>query len=154
MSKQRIYIDTSVIGGCFDKEFSEWSNKLFDEFIAGNKIALISDILIDELSKAPDYIKNKIKEIPEEYLEIVNKNNDVLFLADSYIQNNAISQKFSDDALHIAFATIFKADVLVSWNFKHIVNLRRIQLFNGINLTNGYSIIEIRTAREVLQNEE
>lgn len=153
MNKQRIYIDTSVIGGCFDEEFAEWSNLLFAEFVEGNKIAIISDILIDELSKASDIIKNKIKEIPQEYLEIQKKNDDIIFLANSYIQNNAISQKYSDDALHIALATVCKADVLVSWNFKHIVNLRRIQLYNAINLTNGYSLIEIRTPREVLQNE-
>jgi len=154
MQKQRVYIDTSVIGGCFDEEFQEWSNLLFDEFLKGNRIALLSDTLIDEISKAPDKIKNRLKEIPDEFLEIIRRNEEVISLAENYIQNNAISPKFSDDALHIAFATIYKADVLVSWNFKHIVNLRRIQLYNGINLTNGYSIIEIRTPREVLQSED
>mgnify|MGYP000932911779 CR=1 FL=1 len=154
MHKQRIYIDTSVIGGCFDKEFAEWSNLLFDEFISGRKIAVISDILIDELSKAPNIIKNKIKEIQEKNLEIVHKNQEVITLANSYVTNNAISNKYTDDALHIAFATINKVDVLVSWNFKHIVNLRRIQLYNGINLTNGYSLLEIRSPREVYENEE
>lgn len=150
----RIYIDTSVIGGCFDEEFEEWSNKLFDEFIAGNKIAVISDIFIDELSKARDNIKDKIKEIPEKHTEIVSKNDEILFLANCYIDKKAISPKYTDDALHIASATINKVDVLVSWNFKHLVNLRRIQLYNAINFENGYSTIEIRTPREVLEDEE
>lgn len=154
MQKQRIYIDTSVVGGCFDEEFSKWSNKLFEDFVVGNRIAVVSDILIGELSKAPDKIKNKVKEIPAGNLEIINKNDDVISLAESYINNNAINQKFSDDALHIACATIYKADVLVSWNFKHIVNLRRIRLYNGINLTKGYSLIEIRSPREVILDED
>jgi predicted nucleic acid-binding protein len=153
MEKQRVYIDTSVIGGCFDIEFAEWSNKLFDEFVRGKRTAVISDILIDELSKASENIKNKIKEIPEEFLEIVTKNDHIIFLADCYIQNNAISRKYADDALHIASATICKADVLVSWNFKHLVNLRRIKLYNEINKINGYSSIEVRSPREVLNYE-
>jgi len=150
MHKLRIYIDTSVIGGCFDEEFAEWSNMLFDEFIAGKKIAVISDITIGELSKAFDFIKNKIKEIPDKYIEVIHKTKEIEELSHSYIKNNAISKKHGDDALHIASATIAKADVLVSWNFKHIVNLRRIQIYNSVNLMNGYSIIEIRNPREVL----
>ena len=154
MRKLRVYIDTSVIGGCFDEEFSEWSNKLFDEFIEGKRIAVISDIVFDELVNAPEIVKNKVKEIPKRLVEILHRNEEVLALADLYIKNDAISQKYSDDALHIAFATIFRADVLVSWNFRHIVNLRRIRIYNGINITEGYSLIEIRSPREVLEYEE
>ncbi|OGU12355.1 MAG: hypothetical protein A2X61_01265 [Ignavibacteria bacterium GWB2_35_12] len=150
MHKPRIFIDTSVIGGCFDEEFQEWSNKLFEEFVQGKKIAVISDIATDELSRADEEIKNKIKEIPSVYLEVVNKNEDIINLANKYIISKAISGKYTDDVLHIAAATIYKADVLVSWNFKHIVNLRRIKMYNAVNLMNGYSIIEIRTPREVL----
>ncbi len=154
MRKQRIYIDTSVIGGCFDEEFAEWSLMLFNEFITGEKIAVISTILIGELSKAPDYISNKIKEIPTEYIELVPMNTEIESLAKSYICNGAISEKYSDDALHIAAATVYKVDVLVSWNFKHIVNLRRIQLYNSINLMHGCAFIEIRTPREVVRYEK
>ena len=53
MHKQRLYIYNSVIGGCFDVEFAEWSNILFDEFIHGFKIAVISEITNAELQKAP-----------------------------------------------------------------------------------------------------
>ena len=58
MVKSRIYIDTSVIGGCFDSEFKEWSNKLFEEFKTGIKIAIISDITLVELSLAWDEVNN------------------------------------------------------------------------------------------------
>ncbi len=114
MRKLRIYIDTSVIGGCFDKEFAVWSNMLFDEFMAGKKIAVISDVTIGELSKAYDFIRNKIKEIPDKYIEVIHKTKEIEELSHSYIKNNATSKKYGDDALHIASATIAKADVLVS----------------------------------------
>lgn len=57
------------------------------------------------------------------------------------------------DALHVALATIGRVDVMVSWNFKHIVNLNRIRLFNAVNLEQGYGLIEIRTPMEVLYEE-
>jgi hypothetical protein len=62
----------------------------------------------------------------------------------------ALTNKSYNDALHIALATINNADVLASWNFKHIVNINRIRLYNSINLKLGYKMIEIRTPREIL----
>ena len=154
MHKPRIYIDTSVIGGCFDVEFMEWSNKLFDEFVKGNKIAIISDILTDELEEAPLNIREKIKEIQVENLIQILKNDDADFLVSKYIDFKAISTKNYNDALHIAIATINNADLLVSWNFKHIVNYDRILLYNSINLMFGYKQLEIRTPKEVATDEE
>jgi hypothetical protein len=61
-----------------------------------------------------------------------------------------INEKYRSDALHIAVATVSGVDVLVSWNFKHIVNLNRIKLFNSINLKEGYNLLEIRTPLEVI----
>lgn len=58
------------------------------------------------------------------------------------------------DAQHIAIATVARVDVLVSWNFKHIVNLQRIYGYNSVNLRQGFPMIEIRTPREVLSNEQ
>lgn len=57
------------------------------------------------------------------------------------------------DALHIALATVARVDVLVSWNFKHIVNLRRIHAYNAVNLKRGYPLLEIRSPREVIGDE-
>jgi predicted nucleic acid-binding protein len=149
----RIYIDTSVIGGCFDKEFSKWSDKFFELIKSGEIIAIISEVTTSEIEPAPLEIRNKLKELPTKYVEFVERTEEAEYLAMKYIENNAISNKFQEDALHIALATINKADVLVSWNFKHIVNLRRIHLYNSINLQNEYQQIEIRTPREVIGNE-
>ena len=148
--KQKIYIDTSVIGGCFDKEFKEWSDKLFKEFISGDLIAVISDVTFDELENAPEFVRKKIHEIPQRFLEIVSSDEECEILAGLYITEGAVSKNFYEDALHIAIATIHNVNVLASWNFKHIVNLARIRLYNAVNLKNGYSILEIRSPREII----
>ena len=153
MHKLRIYIDTSVIGGCFDQEFAEWSNKLFELIKTGYITALISEVTTIEIEPAPINIKNKLNELPAHNIEFIEITEEAEYLASKYIENNAISIRFQEDALHIALATINKADILVSWNFKHIVNLRRIRLYNSINLVNNYQQTEIRTPREVIENE-
>ena len=152
--KQRIYIDTSVIGGCFDKEFEEWSNTLLNEFIVGNKIAIISDITIDELENAPEKVQKIISKIPDENLFVLESDSESEQLANLYLKEGAVSEKFYEDALHIAIATIHQVSVLASWNFKHIVNLDRIRKYNAVNLKNGYSILEIRTPREILKTDD
>ena len=150
----RVYIDTSVIGGCFDREFNEWSNLLFDEFRNGKKIAVLSDITLDELELARQEIKNVVNRIPEKYREYLIQDEEVIELAEKYITDGAVTMKFFEDALHIAIATINKVDVLVSWNFKHIVNINRIRLYNSVNLKSGYSMIDIRSPREILTEKE
>jgi predicted nucleic acid-binding protein len=153
MHKQRIYIDTSVIGGCFDKEFAEWSNKLFEEFIEGKKIAVISDIVIDEILDAPDEVKEKVSQIPVQFIEQIKKDDEADFLASKYIEMKAISKNYYNDALHIAIAAINNCDLLVSWNFKHIVNYQRIIIYNSVNLMFGFKHLEIRTPKEVVPYE-
>ncbi len=148
---QRIYLDTSVIGGCLDIEFQEWSRKLFDEFKKGKKIAVISDVTLVELENARQEVRDLLNLIPEESKEYVLNDEEAEDLANAYLREGAITKKFREDALHIAIATINKVDVLVSWNFKHIVNLDRIKKYNGVNLMNGYPILEIRNPREILK---
>ena len=147
---QRIYIDTSVIGGCFDIEFKEWSNLLFEEFRKGKKIAVISDITLDELEEARSEVRKHIQSIPAKFVMYLTNDNETEELAEMYIKEGTISRKSYEDALHIAIASVNKIDVLVSWNFKHIVNLERIRKYNAVNLMNGYPIIEIRNPREIL----
>lgn len=149
--KQRVYIDTSVIGGCFDQEFEEWSNRLFEDFKAGKRIAVVSDITLDELTDAPERVKNNFETIPEKSLEILASDIESRELADKYMLDKAVSIKYYEDALYIAIATISQVSVLASWNFKHIVNLDKIRLYNSVNLKNGFSILEIRTPREILK---
>ncbi len=148
MKKIRVYIDTSVIGGCFDNEFKIYSNDLFKHFYQNNYIPVISETVIEELENAQMKVKDKIKSLDN--LEILENNIEIKTLAKKYLDENIVSGKFFDDALHISSATIYKIDVLVSWNFKHIVNLNKIRLFNSVNLKEGYGILEIRTPMELL----
>jgi predicted nucleic acid-binding protein len=152
--KKKIYIDTSVIGGCFDKEFETWSNQLMEEFIKGEKIAIISDITIQELELAPEKVQKKLDEIPPDNIEFMLTDIEAESLAQLYISEGAITPKSYQDALHIANATLKVVHALISWNFKHIVNLDRIKKYNGVNLKNGYGMLEIRTPREILNPQD
>lgn len=146
----RLYLDTSVFGGYFDEEFAASTQKFFKEIFKGKHEIIFSSAVVEELLKAPEKIRKLILQIPEKNLIRVNINQEIIKLAESYIKHEVISSKFDVDALHIAFATISKADVLLSWNFKHIVNLQKIRGFNAINLLNGYNSIEIRTPKEII----
>ena len=151
MKTLRVYIENSVIGGYFDDEFKEHTCKLFEKFKNGIYIPVISSHVIAELEDgAPDNVKDNLRAINyEEYIVT----DEMTKLAEKYMEQKIISENYYSDALHIAVATVIGVDVLVSWNFKHIVNLNRIKMFNSVNLREGYSILEIRSPREVIENE-
>jgi hypothetical protein len=86
--------------------------------------------------------------------ELLTASDECRELADAYIAEGAVSDKFYEDALHIALATIHSATVLTSWNFKHIVNLSRIRQYNSVNIKKGYSFVEIRSPRDLIKEEE
>jgi hypothetical protein len=73
----------------------------------------------------------------------------VIRLADIYQQRKILTPKFYDDGLHIALATSAEVDLLVSWNFKHIVHYEKIRLFNAVHLALGYKPLQIYSPREV-----
>jgi predicted nucleic acid-binding protein len=145
--KPRIYLDTSVIGGYLDDEFQEWTRRLFDEFKTGKKIAVISDVTLDEIENARQEVRDLLNFIPEESKEYVLNDKEAEGLADAYLKEGAITKSYYEDALHIAIATVNKVDVLVSWNFKHIVNLYRIKKYNAVNLKEGYMILDQKSKR-------
>lgn len=150
----RVYIDTSVIGGCIDDEFAIWSNSLFDEFRNGVKIAVVSDLTRRELEAAPSNVKKILSTISGTHIESVFLSGEAERLALNYLKNKVVASKHLADAQHIAIASVERVDVLVSWNFKQIVNLDRIHAFNAVNIKLGYPILEIRSPMEVLHEEE
>ena len=150
MFRPRIYVDTSVTGGCFDDEFEEYSNQLFKEFISRKKRLVISDLALFELEGAPENVKEVLNKVPEDGIEYVFLNEESISLANAYLKEGVIAENSLSDARHIAIATVEKVDVLVSWNFKHIVNLNRIHLINSVNLKLGHPILEIRSPMEVV----
>ena len=150
----KFYVDTSVWGGFDDKEFSEWTIPFFEQAKQGKFIIVLSDVTIGELEKAPKIIKELPTTIPAGFLELVTITEEQLELANKYVQEGALTQKFHSDAQHIAISSILKVDSLVSWNFKHMVNFFRIRQYNSINLKFGYSTIDIRTPKEVTYGEQ
>ena len=150
MIRPRIYVDTSVIGGCFDDEFKTYSNQLFEEFMSGKKRIIISDIVLFELEGAPENVREVLNRISGDNVEYVFLNEESIALANTYLKEGVIAESSISDARHIEIATIERVDVLVSWNFKHIVNLNRIHLLNSVNLKLGYPLLEIRSPLEVI----
>ncbi len=148
---QRFYFDTSVFGGVFDKEFDEATLQLFERVKTGNLICVYSDLTESELVDAPENVREYFKSLPKEKLERIIVDDEILSLATKYIQEKVVGPTSFDDCIHIATATINKADILVSWNFKHIVNVYRIRGYNSINIRSNYQSLEIRSPKEILE---
>jgi len=152
MKLLRVYVDTSVFGGYFDTEFADPSKKFFKEVFDKRLILLLSEILITEIESAPVKVKNLLKQtLQTENHERLILSPEIMELQKAYLKAGVVTRKYADDALHVAQATIARADVIVSWNFKHLVNPDRIRGFNGINITQGYGLIVIMTPIDLVQ---
>ncbi len=146
--KQRIYIDTSVFGGYFDDEFAEHTKPLFKRLKNNEFKLLFSSVTQDELNNAPKRVKDLVIGLKAEWTELLDVTDEAIELASDYIAEGVVGQTSFADCLHIALATINRADYLISWNFKHIVNVDRIRGYNSINIKKGYKQLEIRSPRE------
>ena len=151
---QRFYFDTSVFGGAFDKEFDEATFQLFERVRLGQVICVFSDLTETELLNAPENVKEYFKNLPKPNIERVTVTDEILTLASKYVAEKVVGQTSFDDCIHIATATIYKADILVSWNFKHIVNIYRIRGYNSVNIRSNYPSLEIRSPKEILEYED
>lgn len=145
----RIYVDTSVFGGCFDSEFESWSNRLIEFFKIGKYKAVISEVSEFELKFAPKHIREILNYIPNKNIEIAKLTEEAKKLSEHYIKEKIVTKKSLADTQHIAVATVQQVDLLVSWNFKHIVNYDKIRLYNAVNLKYGYKVLEIRNPRDL-----
>ncbi len=151
---KKVYIDTSVVGGYFDEEFEFWTKLFFESVRKKEFQVVISELLTEELKYAPNHIRTFLDDLPKEFKIFIELNEEVENLARRYIENQIVGIKSLADCRHIASATVHEIEILTSWNFKHIVNLNKIQLYNGINLQNGYRTVEIRSPREIVNYED
>lgn len=149
----RVYIDTSVIGGCLDEEFHEHSERLFTDFEAERLRAVISNITIAEILQAPEEVRSLLERPALQKAEKVYLDEEAVSLAEAYIKEGIVGEANRVDAQHIAIATVQRVDILVSWNFQHIVKWSRIRAFNSVNLKFGYPQLEIRSPQEVYYEE-
>jgi predicted nucleic acid-binding protein len=151
--KLRLYIDTSVFGGYYDEEFEEFTRPLFDRLANNEFVLLYSTVTQDELEYAPADVKSLVIHTQAAYAEFIDITEEAVELAEQYIAEKVVGKTSFADCLHIALATIHHADFLVSWNFKHIVNIQRIMGYNAINIKNGYKQLEIRSPRDLMRYE-
>lgn len=154
MKPLRIYIDTSVFGGYFDPEFETETKMLFERIIKGEYSIVISDLTQNELVKAPEKVRNLLNDLKIRLVEVISVTNEEIALATNYISEKVVGQTSIEDCIHIATATTNHVDLLVSWNFKHIVNVKRILGYNSVNIKNGYHILDIRSPKDLIYDED
>ena len=138
----------------YDIEFERETTLLFEQVSLGQITCVYSNLTESELSNAPQRVKDFFQQIKDEHKEVVSVTAEGLQLAQTYIAENVVGQTSLDDCIHIATATLTKVDVLVSWNFKHIVNVYRIRGYNSVNLRLGYSTLDIRSPKEIVGYED
>ena len=151
--RPRIYIDTSVVGGYFDEECRETTELFFQQFQAGDFLFVFSDLLDLELLNAPTRVRDLLSRYRPDFFERVAFTEEAETLANQYIAEKIVGKTSLTDCRHIALATLSRVDVLASWNFKHIVNIRRIHGYNSVNLRLGYQLLEIRSPKDLLTYE-
>jgi predicted nucleic acid-binding protein len=147
----KVYIDTSVVGGYYDDEFDTDTKAFFAKVDEGKFVLVVSDLLEAELIRAPEHVRNHLEQYSKSQVEKVTLTKEAAELADKYIAEKVVGKTSIADCQHIAIASLNMVDVLVSWNFKHIVNLKRIRGYNSVNLKMGYAMLEIRTPKEIIE---
>ncbi len=151
--RQRFYFDTSVFGGLFDTEFEEETTLLFERVSLGQIKCVYSNLTESELTNAPERVRDFFENLKDELKEKVLVTPEALKLAQTYVDEKVVGETSLDDCVHIATATSNKVDMLVSWNFRHIVNVYRIRGYNSINLRLGHGTLEIHSPKEIVNNE-
>lgn len=146
----RAYFDTSVFGGVFDDEFASATLALFERVEKGRVRVVVSDVTLRELGPAPEHVRLVFDTLSEAQREHVLLTAEAQELAEEYVAARCVSPKWLDDALHVALATVARVDVVVSWNFRHIVRFDRVRAFNAVNLKLGYPQMSIVSPQEVL----
>lgn len=119
----------------------------------GEITCVYSDLCEYELENAPDKVKEHFLNIDKEKTEFVEITEEINQLAEEYVNEKVVGETSIDDCRHIACATLNKVDYLISWNFKHIVNVFRIRGYNAINIKNGHIQLEIRSPKDIITNE-
>jgi predicted nucleic acid-binding protein len=145
-----VYADTSVFGGCFDDEFAEDSKTFFEEIRSGRFTLVVSSITLRELLDAPEEVRRVLASLPAEYVETLGDSPEITELRDAYIDAGVIGPGSKEDAEHVAAASVGAVDVIVSWNFRHIVHFERISGYQGVNLIRGYRGVSIHSPKEVI----
>ncbi len=157
MRKLKVYLETTLFNFYVDesKGFAHESTvALFKEIAMGKYEAFTSDFVINELERAKKEKSDKMLKLVAEYgVKVLEPDEDANRLADLYVAEGVIPQKYLTDGLHIAIATVYGLDMIVSLNFNHIVKRKTLKMTGAINILNGYSAIEIYSPMEIVDDE-
>ena len=156
--KLKVYLDTSVISHLAQEDVPEKmadTLKLWDMFRAGKYDVYLSTVTLEEISNCPEPKKSKLfdylRQVDYTLIEITT---DMSEIAQQLINMGILTKKSYDDCQHIAAAVIYECDCIISWNFKHIVNIKTIRGVRAITNLNGYKPIEIQNPSVLLESEE
>lgn len=148
-----VYADTSVFGGVFDDEFAAPSKTFVDAVMTGRFTLLTSELVRQEIAAGPQAVRQLFDDMLP-LADIATVAPETLQLQQAYLAAGIVSERFATDALHVALATVSGASMIVSWNFRHIVNFQKIPKYNAVNKLNGYSDIAIYSPLEVIEHED
>jgi hypothetical protein len=149
----RVHADTSVFGGWFDPEFDAATQRFFEGVRRGNVRLVVSVAVRDEIARSPEHVRRLFAALVP-VTEVAEIPGEATALQEAYIRHGVVSERWDADARHVAAATVLGCDAIVSWNFRHIVNLRRIRLYNEVNALEGYGPLAIHSPMEVVDDEE
>jgi len=158
MRKLKLYLDTSTISHLFADDTPDKmddSIRLWHELVRGKYEIFISDIVTKEVQQCPEPKRSQMLEMMRQIeLNLLHETNEIKRLANEYIKNGVLKAKSYDDCLHIAYAVIHHCDVIISWNFKHLVNFRTIDKVKIVNAINRYKEIIIITPTMLIEEED
>lgn len=146
----RVYADTSVFGGVFDVEYERASRQFFDAISDGRFNLVTSFLVQDEIAQAPEHVQTLFAQMMDG-AELAAAEDEARELMRAYLQHDVLTENWMADAMHVAMASVNRCTAIVSWNFKHIVNFRRIPLYNAVNTVNGYGEIAIHSPMELIE---
>lgn len=156
MKKLKLYLDTSIINFVIAEDSlieKQITHQLLREIEREKYEVFISEVVLLEISRSPEAISQKLKSIVKDLdAEELSIDQESQMLANRYIEEGIIPEKYENDALHIAIASVNNLDVIVSWNFRHIVKLKTKREVTGVNAIMGYKEIEIYSPWEVVEN--
>ncbi len=149
MPARMVYADTSVYGGVFDDEFTTASRAFFALVRARRFELLVSDIVRREIEEAPQRVRRLFAALAP-FMRLAPFDEMTLSLRNAYLSAGILGPQWAEDAGHVAAATVGGAELIVSWNFRHIVHFDKIRLYNAVNALHGHRPVEIRSPLEVI----
>lgn len=154
MRSPSLYLDTSVIGGFFDEGFTDAAKELWRQMNEGRFRFVTSVVAAQEISLAPPQVRGLYDQTFTQRETVLALTEEIENLAEAYLKQGIVPLKYEDDAYHVAACTIAQIEYLVSWNFKHLVNVEREKGFNAVNLLQGYRPIRIVNPLELIYGHE